>query len=163
AQVSATSPINGLRQLSGLLSLEGLARAGEDGRMQPRLAESWTPRSDGRALVVKLRPNVKFHDGSPLDAAAVAAILPESLRASHAPAWENVESIRATDANTVEILLKAPSPFFLEALEADIQKPGKTPIGTGPFVVPQDATELRANKNYYLNPASIDKITVGNY
>ena len=127
--------------------------------MQPRLAESWTTRSDGRALVVKLRPNVKFHDGSPLDAATVAAILPGSLRDSQAPAWENVESIRATDRNTIEIIFKAPSPFALEALEANIQKPGKTPIGTGPFVVPQDATELRANKNYYLSPASIERIT----
>ena len=106
---------------------------------------------------------MKFHDGSPLDAATVAAIFPESLRTSQLAVWNEVESIRATDPNTVEILLKAPSPFFLEALEADIQKRGKTPIGTGPFVVPQDATELRANKNYYLNPPSIERITVGNY
>jgi ABC-type transport system substrate-binding protein len=151
----------GLRQLSGLLSLESLARPGEDGRMQPWLAESWTPRSDGRALIVKLRPNVKFHDGSPLDAAAVAAILPESLRASQAPAAENVESIRATDAQTIEIVFKSPSPFSIEALEALIQKPDK--IGTGPFVVPKDATELLANKQYYQQPAKIDAIRVSNY
>ena len=39
------------------------------------LAESWTTASDGRSLLVKLRPGVKFHDGSPLDSETVAAAL----------------------------------------------------------------------------------------
>lgn len=165
AQLSATSPINGLRQLSLNLSVESLARTGPDGRMQPWLAESWTIGHDGRSLVIKLRPNVKFHDGTALDAAAVAALLPESLRSSQGPAFENVERITATAPDVVEILLKEPSPFSIEALEASIQKPGpgSTRIGTGAFMVPENATELRANPNYYLGRPSIDRITVVNY
>ena len=63
AQLSANNPIVGLRQLSQILSIEGLARPGEDGRMQPWLAEGWTAGSDGRSLTIKLRPTAKFHDG----------------------------------------------------------------------------------------------------
>src|SRR4051812_36984293 len=67
AQLSTTSQIAGLRQLSGLLSVEGLARPGEDGQMQPWLAERWTPANGGRSVRITLRANVKFHDGTPLN------------------------------------------------------------------------------------------------
>lgn len=80
AQLSATNPNQGLRQLVQNQSVEGLALPGEDGRMQPRLAEGWTPGNDGRSLTIKLRPNAKFHDGSPVDAKAVAGTLPDGLR-----------------------------------------------------------------------------------
>src|SRR5437867_12599641 len=55
AQLSATNPMFGLRQLRQNLSVESLARIGEDGRMQPSLAESWRSEDDGRTLQVKLR------------------------------------------------------------------------------------------------------------
>src|SRR5437899_2509690 len=56
AQASSTNPAIGLRQLSQLLTNEGLARAGEDGRMQSSLADTWTSQNAGRSLQVKLRP-----------------------------------------------------------------------------------------------------------
>ena len=37
----------------------------------PQLALSWETAADGKALDLKLRPNVKFHDGEKFDAAAV--------------------------------------------------------------------------------------------
>jgi peptide/nickel transport system substrate-binding protein len=79
AQVSQ-NPTQGLRQLSNLLAVEGLARPGEDGRMQPWLAESWTTVEGGRVLRVKLRPHVKFHDGSAVDAKTLVEALPDALR-----------------------------------------------------------------------------------
>ena len=37
----------------------------------PGIASSWTTSPDGLAWTFKLRPNIRFHDGTPLDAAAV--------------------------------------------------------------------------------------------
>jgi peptide/nickel transport system substrate-binding protein len=159
-----TNPMFGLRQLAGLLSTESLARTGEDGRMQPWLAESWTSGRDGRSLTIKLRKNVRFHDGSALDADVVAAILPESLRSVMGPAYSNVDYVRTAGTDSVQLGFKEPSPFLLEALvEAPIRKPGQPPVGTGPFLIPRDATELHANSDYYLGQPRIHRITVTNY
>src|SRR5438270_9164205 len=80
SQVSATNPSTGLRQLTQLLTQESLARAGEDGRMQPWLAENWTVTNDGRSLTIRLRHGVTFPDGTALDADALGKILPLSLK-----------------------------------------------------------------------------------
>lgn len=161
AQLSATSPIIGLRQVSQILAVEGLGRPGEDGRMLPWLAESWAPSSDGRTLTVKLRPSVKFHDGSSVDAATVAKVLPDALRQYAGSVLEGVGHIRATADNSVDIDFGSGSPFLREALEAPFQKRGPTLIGTGPFaVVASSTTDLQANADYYLGHPSIDVIHV---
>ena len=164
AQLFLANPTQGLRQLSGLLSLEGLARPDENGRMQPWLAETWTASNGGRSLVVKLRPNVKFHDGSALDAAAVASVLPAALRSFMGPVFREVDSVKATNANTVEIAFTEVSPFLQEALEAPLQKPAATVVSTGPFTVVSDSTtDLRASADYYLGRPKIDRIHVETY
>lgn len=45
------------------------------GESVPGLAESWTVTPDGKTYTIKLRPNLKFSDGSPLTAADVAFTL----------------------------------------------------------------------------------------
>src|SRR5882762_4087732 len=49
--LSATNPATGIRQLSQLLSVEGVVRVGEDGRFEPALADKWTVESGGRSLL----------------------------------------------------------------------------------------------------------------
>jgi len=45
------------------------------GNLVPGLAESWTVSPDGKIYTIKLRPNLKFSDGSPLSAEDVAFTL----------------------------------------------------------------------------------------
>jgi peptide/nickel transport system substrate-binding protein len=164
SQVSATNPGTGLRQLNSLLTQESLGRAVDDGRMQPWLAEGWTSQNGGRSLVVKLRPKITFHDGSPLDAEAVAKILPDSLKGFMGPFFADVEGIRATGPDTVEIAFRRPSPFLLETLESPIQRPGTSPIGTGPYVgAPGSMTVFHANSGYYLGKPAIEHINITTY
>src|SRR5256884_2887656 len=57
------------------LAFDGLPQFDADGRLLPALADRWTTGRDGngREYVFHLRPGVKFHDGTPLTAAAVRA------------------------------------------------------------------------------------------
>jgi peptide/nickel transport system substrate-binding protein len=129
--------------------------------MVPALAESWTMSSDGRSVKVRLRPHVKFHDGSVLDAGVVAAILPDALRGFMGPLFSEVDHVTALSSDLVEIAFRQPSPFFLETMEVTLQKSGPTVIGTGPFaVVPGSTTEMRANTDYYLGPPAIGTVHV---
>src|SRR6476659_7816039 len=43
----------------------------DQGQPQPKLALSWTHSDDCKTGICKLRPGVKFHDGTPLNAQAV--------------------------------------------------------------------------------------------
>lgn len=164
AQLSATNPTQGLQQLSQILWLENLMRTGEDGRMQPWLAESWASSRDGRVLTVKLRSDVTFHDGSRLDATTVASLLPAALRTSMGPMFSDVISLRPVSPSSIEITFREASPFLLESLEAPIQKAGSSLIGTGPFAVaPNSTTDLTAYSRYYLGPPAISTVHVQTY
>jgi peptide/nickel transport system substrate-binding protein len=52
-------------------------------RIVPKLAESWSASSDGRTWTFVLRRGVRFHDGTDLDAAAVAANLDRARLTAH--------------------------------------------------------------------------------
>jgi len=49
----------------------------------PGLAESWTISPDGKVYTFKLRRGVKFHDGTPMNARAVAADLDRAINPSN--------------------------------------------------------------------------------
>jgi peptide/nickel transport system substrate-binding protein len=157
--LSSTNPGAGLRQLTQILSVEGLARLGEDGRLQPSLAADWTSRNNGRSYLIRLKPGVKFHDGSPLTPEIVSSLLPREMRETFGPIADDVEQVSPVDANTVEVRFRRPSPFLFEGLEAGIRKAGS--IGTGPFVaIPESTSELRANTDYYGGRPQIGEIHV---
>ena len=82
----------GLRQLTQLLTQESLARAGEDGRMQPSLAESWTPEERSVRSSSSCGPRSHFTTATPLDADAFAKILPDSLKSFMGPIFSDVEA-----------------------------------------------------------------------
>src|ERR1043166_8882075 len=161
-QFAANNPLFGLRQLAQILTIESLARAGLDGQMQPWLAEGITRGDHDLSVTISLRPTEKFQDGTPLDAAAIVALLPNALKSFMGTLYSDIESIRATGPHALQIRFRQPSPLLLEALETQIRKPEM--IGTGPFGVATDSsTELRANPDYHLGRPTIGRITVANY
>ena len=164
-QASSTStgdPRLGFRQVNTILSVEGLARTGEDGRMQPSLAEGWTLASDRRSLTVRLRPNATFHDGSPLDSSIADTILPKALSALMGPVFADIDHVRAFDPRTIEIAFRGSSPLLIESLDASIQKPNG--VATGAYAAASDsATDMVANERYYLGPPTIRTVHVENY
>lgn len=69
-------------KLSRWQTAETLIVLDADGNATPGLATAWTPLDD-RRWRIELRPNVKFHDGSMLNAETVVNAL--SIAAKHAP------------------------------------------------------------------------------
>jgi peptide/nickel transport system substrate-binding protein len=161
-----SSTNEGTSALASLISVESLARLGDDGRPTAQLAKDWQVSPDGLTLTVNLRPGVKFHDGSPLTSAAVATALRAGLPSIMGPAFRDFDSVSAPNDNQVVLRFTSPSPFLLDALETPIQKPatapGTAPIATGPFVIvdPKSRTEMRANADYYLGRPMIDRVVV---
>jgi peptide/nickel transport system substrate-binding protein len=80
----------------------------------PLLAESWEKSDDGLVWTFHLRPNVKFHDGEPMNAAAVV----KSIEAAkdHAGAsfiWLPLATVEAVDDMTVKFTLSYAQPLEL--------------------------------------------------
>ncbi|GHV00292.1 peptide ABC transporter substrate-binding protein [Spirochaetia bacterium] len=115
---------------------EGLITYDRNNNIVPGLAESWTISPDGTVYTFKLRPNLKWSDGSTLDANdfvySYLRILDPKTLAQNANMFtdyivgaeafyegtgpkENV-GIRAPDPNTLEITLKEPTSFYLGIL-----------------------------------------------
>jgi peptide/nickel transport system substrate-binding protein len=93
---------------------EPLVDRDEKFRPGPRLALSWAPLEAGRGWRFKLRPGVKFHDGTPFDADDVVfnvkrALDPHSAMKSTLP---NVTGARKVDELTVDLLTSQPTPVL---------------------------------------------------
>lgn len=125
---------------------EGLTRIKESGRVAPLLAQAWDVSDDQLRYRFRLRPDVRFHDGKPLDAAVVAYSLERAKSLGHAnklaATLANIGAIRALDAGTVELILRHADPFLLFRLgepPAVILHPdsadraAQAPVGTGPY------------------------------
>jgi peptide/nickel transport system substrate-binding protein len=128
----------------------------ETGSLAPGLASSWQMTNDGATWTFVLRPGVRFHDGTPLDAGAVAASF-ERARNTRDPrrGAESYASYRAlfggfdeasaiarvqpVDAATVRIDLRAPYGPFLAHLAAPQAAIAHGTAGTGPFRAAADA------------------------
>jgi ABC-type transport system substrate-binding protein len=136
-----------------------------DGTIKPYLAQSITPNADYTQWSIRLRPGIRFHDGSPLDAPTVKVNLDGIARSPlTGPFLLNIQSIRAVDELTVLVTLSTPwVPFpsvltnvngYICGLKQLADTSGRaTPIGTGPFVfkewLPGDHFTATRNPNYW--------------
>ncbi len=133
-----------------------------NGDWQPLLAESLVPNDDFTLWTITMRPGLTFHDGEPVDAAAVAANM-EAFKASPLVgfAFGTVTSITAVSELEVEVAMSsswASFPFILNGQPGWMVSPStigtnETFVGTGPFMleswVPGDSARVVRNPNYW--------------
>src|SRR5207302_721377 len=96
-------------------------------KLVPGLARSWDISKDGLTYTFHLRPDVTFHDGTPLTADAVRFVFERQLN-EQSPYYKtgtypyvkgflgNVASLETIDPHTVQIRLKAPLTPFIQYL-----------------------------------------------
>jgi peptide/nickel transport system substrate-binding protein len=118
---------------------EPLMAFAPSGALEAVLAESWSS-SGGGELTVRLKPNLRFQDGTPLEATHVAASLDAARKAGSrfAARLADVAEVRAGDRGAVVLRAVAGGALRPESL-ADIPivklVPGGIPGGTGPYRV----------------------------
>lgn len=149
----------------------------------PQLATSWTLADDGRTLAFELRPNVRFHDGTPMDAAAVVTSLERhrTMKGSNrASEIRPVRKVVATGPLSVRLELDRPfapllaqlsdragmilSPTALAKAEAEGKDFAFQPVCAGPFRfkerVAQDRIVLERFADYWdKERIGLDRIT----
>ena len=92
---------------------EGLVTYDWDQNPLPQLATSWESAPDGKSITFKLRPNVRFHDGTDCDAAAVKwnydRILDEKINAPVRSSLQPpLKSVDVVDKTTLRFNLDQP-------------------------------------------------------
>jgi peptide/nickel transport system substrate-binding protein len=158
--------------MAASLIFDTLTYLDDKGDAQPKLAVSWSHSDDYKTWIFKLRPGVKFHDGTAFDAQAVKfnfdrqkdpknkcrcafyiAIIKEVEAADELTAvfrltdpavnWPKILTIPSSN-NVVQ------SPAAMQAKGDDYNR---NPVGTGPFVlkswVAGDRLVLERNPNYW--------------
>lgn len=153
--------------------------ADKPGDLVPGLATEWlVDATDKTKWTFKLRPDVRFHDGSLFNADAVVWNLEKILK-QDAPQFDqrqasqgrgripSVKSYRAVDPQTVEIITQTPNALFpyeiawivmsspaqWEAVGRNWDNFLKAPSGTGPWKLdkytPRERAELIPNATYW--------------
>ena len=126
-----------LSRVAALLSRASLLRLDLGFRPPPGLATAATPSADGLTWHLTLGEGLRFHDGTPLDAAAVAAVLAPDASDPlfQPPGLRDIAEVSAPDARTVRLSLRAPSSLLPEALASlEIAGGREGAAGAGPFV-----------------------------
>jgi len=150
-------------------------------QVTPGLAVSWKT-IDDLTWEFKLRPNVKWHDGSPFTADDVVFTFNRAGNVPNSPSsfgtYTKGKTAVKVDDLTVHIKTKTPYPLMVtdlttfgmvskkngeNATTADYNS-GKAAIGTGPYkfveYVPGDRIVLEANKDYWGEKPKWDKVTL---
>ena len=144
-----------------------LVHAETDGSYTGGLAETWDF-PDRTTVVLNIRPDVVFSDGTPVDAAAVAANFERGKTVEASPSsgfYANIDTVEVVDDMTVQLGLVNPTTSMLDdlsrlpgmmmspaAFEGD---PGTNPIGAGGWTLdtgasnPGEVQVFQANPNYW--------------
>jgi peptide/nickel transport system substrate-binding protein len=144
----------------------------DKGVAQPKLAVSWTNSADFKIWTFKLRPGVKFHDGTPFNAEAAKANFDRQKDPANkcrcAFYIAGINNVQAPDELTLVYNLNDPSVNFPAILTIPssnnaVQSPtawktkgdeyNRNPVGTGPYVLKSwtagDRMVLEKNPDYW--------------
>ena len=153
------------------LFYETLMRLDDKGNLIPALALSMTANEDASVWVAKLRPGVKFHDGSPFTAQSVADHYNRLLDPANrfaGRAYIAIDKVEVGDELTAIFKMRGPN----AALPKTLAQPSvvtliistkalaekgpdynRNPVGTGPFVFKEwraaDRLIAERNPNYW--------------
>ena len=152
----------------------------EKSNIVPQLALGSETSADGKAVTIKLRPDVKFHDGEPFNAEAAKYSLERHMNMKGSfrkPELAAVDNVEIVDPLTIKLNLKQPfSPLLAQltdragmmvspkAAEAAGDKFALKPVCAGPYKfverIPQDRIVVEKFADYWnKDHVFIDKIT----
>jgi peptide/nickel transport system substrate-binding protein len=136
----------GNNQMTGDMIFGRLASFDENLQMHPNLAVEWT-NVDPLTWEIKLRPGVKFHDGSDFTADDVIYSIERTDEVPNSPApfsdmVASVDTVTKVDDLTLRITTKSPTPAFMEEI-------GRV------FIVSKAATEGKASTDFDSGAAAI--------
>jgi peptide/nickel transport system substrate-binding protein len=157
ADVDGLNPTASALSAPGLMMsnavFDSLAAVTPDGQVVPNLAESFESSADFKTWTMKLRPDVFFHDGEPLNADAI--IVNFEAQRNHPlvglsvkPFFPEEGAIAAIDDLTVQFNLLDADAYFPATLVGQLGMPAspvwlaaaledgtlnQQPVGTGPF------------------------------
>lgn len=150
---------------------ETLVKIDENLEIQPWLAEEYE-QVDEKTWKFKIREEVTFHDGTPVDAEAVKASFERAVEENAAVASAlKIESIEA-DGMEVTFTNEEPYPAFVSELvhtnasiiKTDADNISEHPIATGPFKVESFISESEINleryEEYWDTPAKLNEVTI---
>jgi peptide/nickel transport system substrate-binding protein len=186
ADVDGLNPVSSALSAPGLLMgvavFDTLAVFDDADQWQPYLAESFTPNNDFTVWTMKLRAGVSFHDGTPLNAAAIAVnfgtVLKDPLVGLAVRPFYNLDNpIEIVDDLTVRFNLSGAnaswptsqtgqlgmvaSPVWLEAALEDPTL-NQAPVGTGPFVFESrsedSVTRMVRNETWWNGDVYLDAV-----
>jgi ABC-type transport system substrate-binding protein len=160
------------------LVLEPLVSTGPDMRVQPRLATAWRVMSPTR-IRFTLRRGVRFHDGTPFNAAAVKFTFDRAFDARNPGRWASfavpIKGAEFVDEYTVDIVASEPygpllasiamvyggivSPTAVQRMGAEFSR---RPVGTGLFKFEEwrtnDRISVVRNDDYWGEKAHLDRM-----
>lgn len=153
-----------------------------EGKIHPRLFESYEASKDGLTYTFNLRKGVKFHDGTPFNAMAFKLTFDQAVRVKE---WKTrnplkfaiamTESCSIIDDHKIEIKLKYPFAPFIPTLSMSVLAPisptaifkwgddvRQHPVGAGPYKLTEwvkgDRIVMTRNEDYWGKKPTVKKI-----
>ena len=160
------------------LIFNGLVKYDKNLKLTGDLAERWEISADSLKIIFYLKQNVRWQDGKPFTAEDVLFTFQKmtdpSVPTPYGADFEKVDSVKALDASTVEVIYKEPfSPglaswgmgilpkHLLEKENLLSTSFARHPVGTGPYRLTVwkagERLELEANVDYFEGRPGLDR------